>query len=233
LSVNGVIVPTIPEADLIMEGIPDRECFFTQGKRFYSGNLNGASVVLSICGIGKANAAHGAALLFEKFKPARIYALGVAGAYPSSGLEIGDIAVADKEIYGDEGLMTEDGILTMDELVLPIASVDCCDYYNEFPLFVPDKLKAHKHIGAFVTVSTCTGTLKNGMSTCKRFNAICENMEGAAIAHIGLLNNIPVTEIRGVSNIIEDREGKPLERTALRMASENVQRFFMEKFFPD
>jgi futalosine hydrolase len=233
LSINGVIVSTIPEAELIMESIPDRESFFIQGKRFYKGYLNGAAVVLSVCGIGKANAAHGAALLFERFKPARVYAIGIAGAYPSSGLDIGDIAVADKEIYGDEGLMTEDGILTMDELVLPIASVDCCDYYNEFPLFIPDKLKGHKHIGAFVTVSACTGTLKNGMATCKRFNAICENMEGAAVAHVGLLNNVPVTEIRGVSNIIEDRGVKPLDKAALSLAAQNAQKFFMEMFFPD
>jgi hypothetical protein len=37
-----------------------------------------------------------------------------------------------------------------------------------------------------------------------------------------------VIEIRGISNIIEDRQGKPLDKAALIMAAENVQRFYME-----
>lgn len=233
LKTKGIVIPTICEAELLLEGVSDRKEFIVQGKRFFTGYLNTVRVALSICGPGKVNAAHGATLLFERFNPAHVYALGTAGAYPSSGLDIGDVAMADREIYGDEGLQTVSGIVTMEALGLPLVSSGSGDHYNEFPLLVPGKLKGHKHMGAFVTVSACTGLLKKGLEISRRFNAICENMEGAAIAHIGLLNNIPVTEIRGVGNIIEDRDGKPLDRAALTLAAENAQRFFIDALGQD
>lgn len=229
MGITGIITPTAPEAELLMKSLGDSHCLVIQGKTFCKGRINRAEVILAVCGIGKANAAHTAALLSERFKPSQVYVIGVAGAYPQSGLDIGDIAVADREIYGDEGLMTPDGIITMDGLGLPLAFDGCANFYNEFPLFIPDSLKNHKNIGAFVTVSSCTGSLKTGLEIKKRFGAVCENMEGAAVAHVGLLNNIPVTEIRGISNIIEDREGKPLDRAALSLAARNVQNFFMDR----
>ncbi len=229
LSLNGIVIPTVFEAELVIEAICNKEEFVIQGKSFFKGYLDSTAVTLVVCGMGKTNAAQGSALLFERFSPSRLIVLGVGGAYPSCGLGIGDIAVAESEIYGDEGLMTGAGIQTMDALQLPLASVGQKNFYNEFPLFIPETLASHKHRGAFVTVSACTGSTKAGFEISKRFNAICENMEGAAVAHIGVLNNVPVTEIRGISNIIEDRKGKPLDRTALLMAAEKVQRFFMEK----
>jgi nucleoside phosphorylase len=54
-------------------------------------------------------------------------------------------------------------------------------------------------------------------------------MEGAAVAHVGVLNGVGVAEIRGISNIIEDRNGKPLDKEALLTAAANAQRFFIDK----
>jgi futalosine hydrolase len=230
MGVSGIIAATFLEAELLVEMLGNKSTRAIQGKSFFNGTLNDSVVVLSICGIGKANAAHATAILFEKFSPARIFALGVAGAYPATGLDIGSVAVADREIYGDEGIETVSGFMTMDAMGLKLASTGSNNYYNEFPLFIPAELKGHKHTGSFVTVSTCTGTLKDGIRIKERFGAICENMEGAAIAHIGLLNNVPVTEIRGISNIIEDRGVKPLDKAALSLAAENVQKYFISLF---
>jgi len=91
------------------------------------------------------------------------------------------------------------------------------EYFNTFAM---DKklsqfaIKASKdiglkvHSGNFITVSQCSGTLKTGEIIRKRFNGICENMEGAAVAHICAKYAIPMIEIRGISNIIEDRDLK-------------------------
>jgi futalosine hydrolase len=232
LGINSIMAPTICEAELIIGKISDREESVIQGKPFFKGYLNSTAVVLTVCGVGKANAAHASSLLIERFRPGLIYVLGVAGAYPLSGLNIGDIAVAEKEVYGDEGLLTDDGFLTMDAINLPVAAAGCTDYYNEFPMLLPDKLRNHGHRGIFVTVSSCSGTGRRGDSISSRFNAICENMEGAAVAHIGLLNNVAVAEIRGISNIIEDRSGKPLDKSAILRAALNAQRFFLETLLP-
>lgn len=219
---SGIIASTKIEADLIMKQLSEKEEISIQGKSFYKGSLGkNIRAVICICGVGKANAAHGTTLLLERFKPDLVYAIGIAGAYPSSGLHIGDIAVAEKEIYGDEGLLSQNGFHAMDEILGNA-------FQNEFIMQIPEQLKNYKSRGNFVTVSTCTGTLEKGREVEQRFNALCENMEGAAIAHICALSGIPVAEIRSISNIIEDRTAEPLNKGDIIKAAENVQRFFLE-----
>ena len=219
---SGIIASTKIEADLIMKQLSEKEEISIQGKSFYKGSLGkNIHAVICICGIGKANAAHGTTLLLEKFSPDLVYVIGIGGAYPSSGLDIGDIAVAEKELYGDDGLMVKNGFFTIKE-VLGYPE-------NDFPMFVPEKLRSFMAKGNFVTVSTCTGTMERGKEIEKRFNAICENMEGAAIAHVCSLSGVPVAEIRGISNIIEDRTAAPLNKSDIVKAAENVQKFFLER----
>ena len=218
----GIIFSTSMEADIIIGRLERRENISIQGKAFHSGALNNTAVTVCVCGVGKANAAHGAALLIENFKPDSVYNIGVGGAYPSSGLSIGDIVIAEKEIYGDEGLLSKNGFHAMNEILSN-------DILNEFIMRVPEKLKGFKNKGNFVTVSTCTGTLERGREIEKRFNAVCENMEGAAIAQICALSGIPVTEIRGISNIIEGRKAEPIDKSHIVKAAENAQRFFLDR----
>lgn len=233
----GIIASTEIEAGLIIGRLQDKASLSIQGKPFYKGILlDNIAVIVCICGIGKVNAAHGTTLLLERFMTDFVYNIGVAGAYPSSGLGIGDIAIAEKEIYGDEGLITKSEVrekdeinfYTMDKIKLPLCVKDGVEYYNEFPMYLPEELRGFKKKGNFVTISACTGILEKGMQIEKRFNAICENMEGAAIAHVCSLSGIPITEIRGISNIIEDRTVVPLNKSDIVKAAENVQKFFLE-----
>ncbi len=226
----GIIVSTPGEADLLIGRLGSKETLTLQHKPFFSGVLNGkTSAVICICGVGKTNAAHGTTLLMERFGPDHVYSIGVAGSYPGSGLKIGDVAVAENEFYGDEGILTESGFHTIDALGIPLVPVNGNEYYNKFPLVIPEAFKGSKLKGNFVSVSSCTGTLSGAIEMERRFNAICENMEGAAVAHICALNNIPVTEIRGISNIIGNREAMPLSPAAIRAASEKVQQFLLQK----
>ncbi len=242
----GVVASTKIEADLIIGYLRKKREIFSSGKYFYKGILeNKIDTVVFICGIGKSNAAHGTTLLLERFKPQLIYVIGVGGAYPDSGLNIGDIAIAEKEIYGDEGLLVKiqnnikEDFLSMERLNLPLATINGRNYYNEFTMLIPDRLreihgfkafdiKSNILIGNFVTVSTCTGTLKKAKEIRERFNAICENMEGASIAHISLLYKVPVIEIRAISNIIEDRKAVPINKSDIIDAAEIVQKFFLQ-----
>ena len=61
------------------------------------------------------------------------------------------------------------------------------------------------HIGPFVTVQECSGTDELGEERGRRFGALCENMEGAAAAHICALYDVPFAELRAMSNIVEQR----------------------------
>ncbi len=186
------------------------------------------SILACICGIGKVNAAYWTTLLLERFSPDIIYVIGVGGAYPSSGLNIGDIVIAEKEIYGDEGLALKNSFHTMEEIGLPLIRTDKSSYFNEFKMYIPDYLQGFKNKGNFITISSCTGSLEKALEIEQKFGAICENMEGAAVSHICTLYGMPIVEMRGISNIIKDRNAEPLDKKDIIWASNNVQKFFYE-----
>ena len=84
-------------------------------------------------------------------------------------------------------------------------------YFNRFPLdrdwlqkaasILPDA-----KVGAFVTVQECSGTDALGIERGERFAAVCENMEGAAAAHVCALYGVPFLELRAMSNRVEKRD---------------------------
>ena len=113
---------------------------------FFTGRLFGKKIVLAISGIGKTNAAYAATLLVEKYAPALIINFGIGGAYPSSGLNVGDIAVAEKEIYGDEGVLVKEGFSDLRLTGFPILKKGNIKYFNEFPL---DKTFFKKTVKSF------------------------------------------------------------------------------------
>ncbi|MBI3378020.1 MAG: futalosine hydrolase [Nitrospirae bacterium] len=205
----------------------------------YQGKIGKTNIIHIISGIGKANAAHAATLLIEKFSPSAVINFGIGGAYPSANLRTGDIAIADKEIYGDEGLWLKDGFHKADAIGIPLLKKGRKKYFNEFPLqngivkkafesakllTFNSQLSTNIETDAFVTVSTVTGTGRRAREIEKRFNAICENMEGAAVAHVCAMYGIPMLEIRGISNIVEDRDRSKWD---IKTAAENCQKIIL------
>jgi futalosine hydrolase len=183
-------------------------------KKIFEGELSGNHIIFTHCGVGKVNAAHSATLLLENYNVDVLILFGIGGAYLDSSLKVGDIAVADSENYGEEGVMTEEGWKPMEYTGFPLLK-NKKEYYNTFALdakLAQIAVRASKDCGFnteqgnFVTVSQCSGTRKCGTLMKERFNGLCENMEGAAVAHICAMYGVPMIEIRGISNIIEDRD---------------------------
>ncbi len=202
------------------------------GKTVHKGQLSGVNVVLMNSGIGKVNAAHSATYIIEKYAVSAIINIGVGGAYPGSGLKVGDIAFATREIYGDEGVINAGGWGGLEKIGIPLVKDGMKRYFNEYPLnSLPSSLFKGKNRmsrwnykitgGNFVTVSSVSGTRKRARELEKRFNALCENMEGVAIAQVCTLYKIPVFEIRGISNITGIRDKRKWD---LQLASENCQK---------
>lgn len=228
------LISSIPEeGKKIVREIKKPDVFVSPHRRIIRGQIYNKDVTYMTSGIGKTNAAHATTILIEKFSPELVILFGVGGAYPSAGLEVGDIAIAGKEIYGDEGVLTKKGFQDAELIGIPLLKKGRRKYFNEFPL---DK-NLIKHVtrysslvtksGTFITVSTCTGTRKRALELRKRYGAICENMEGAAVAHICAIYGVPMLEIRGISNIVEGRDKNKWD---IRLAAENCQKAVMEMF---
>lgn len=160
-----------------------------------------AGVRILTTGVGPVNAAHAVTLAITERTPEAIVVCGVGGAYPGSGLGIGEVACADQECYGDLGANSPAGFLDMRALGFPVIASPGA-IYNDLPMQVFPAARRAK----FVTVSTCTGTHAAALAIETRTGGAVENMEGAAVAHVALLHGIPVGEVRGISNLVTDRD---------------------------
>jgi len=207
----GLISPTLEEGRILLRDlrkVRNPHLPF----HIYQGGISDIEVIHIISGIGKANAAMATAILIERFDPSIIILYGIAGAYPMKGLITGDVAIAEKEIYGDEGVLTPEGFYGTEFIGIPLLKKGRRRFFNEFPLNKGLIRRAKRYIkrqlicGNFVTVSTSTGKTERGIELRNRYDAICENMEGAAVAQVCEAFGKGLIEIRGVSNIVEDRD---------------------------
>jgi futalosine hydrolase len=206
------------EAELLHTKTIVKKSLTLGSKSIIEGTLEGHQILLCIGGMGKVNAAHATALLLSRFSPDAIVIFGIGGAYPSSGAVVGDVAIAKEEIAGDEGVMTLDGFKDTEYIGIPLIKTATSMMYTKYP--ASDALlkrslqrlvsfqnagAAKVHVGAFITLSTCTGTSARARELEQRYHGLCENMEGAAAAQVAELHEIPWIEIRGISNTVEDR----------------------------
>lgn len=212
-----LLCSVLPEAEILRERLSGGRTTALGSKTFIEGMLGGRKVVLCIGGMGKVNAAHAATLSVNHYAPGALIVFGIGGAYPSSGALVGDVAIARDEIAGDEGVLTHDGFKDTEYIGIPLLKTAASGIYNTYPAtqslvdLASSVLASHPvagaaHTGPFVTLSTCTGTLERARELEARYHGLCENMEGAAAAHVALAHDLPWIELRGISNIVEDRD---------------------------
>lgn len=154
-------------------------------------------------GVGPVNAAHAVTLFLAQTDVRAIVVCGVGGAYPASGLQIGDVVCAATECYGDLGATSPSGFLDMKALGFPIVEGPP-PLFNDLPMQV---FPVDRRV-PFVTVTSCTGTDRAARDIEMRTAGAVESMEGAAIAHVAHLHGVPVGEVRGISNVVTDRDTK-------------------------
>ncbi len=221
------------ESDRIRAVLKNVRVHRAAGKNIYKGSISNIGIVLMNTGIGKVNAAHSATCILEQFPVEAVLNLGVAGAYSGSGLSNGDVALASKEILGDDGVIDSGGWHSLNTIGIPLVRRGRKKYFNEFPADKRLSNKIMKSIksgliqsspqvtqGPFVTLSAASGSPSRAVELQKRFNGICENMEGAAVAQVCAIYKVPFIEIRGVSNIVGVRDKR---RWDLKGASGNCQ----------
>jgi len=198
------------ETSLIRDALQNTVQDNAQGLSFFRGQICGVDVCLTHSGIGKAASATAAITAINHCQPEALWLFGCGGAYPGAGLAIGDLVIATEEIFGDEGVETPGGFEDLASMGFAMRE-DSESRFNRWPVnadlldwardIIPEL-----HPGPFVTVSTCTGTTVKALEIEKRTSGICENMEGAAVALACQQMSLPMLELRGISNLVEDRD---------------------------
>ncbi len=235
---SGTIVITAAthcELSLMLKCLGGRTVETAGGFPVWGSDIPSGRIVVAVTGMGKINAAAATAVLCERFSPKMIINTGCAGAFPGGGLTVGDLALATMEVTADEGVLTPTGWLSYQGIGVAAVERMGLRYFNEFPLSpAPAEravcLAAERGIaltrGKFLTVSTCSGTAERGRELYTQFGApLCENMEGAAVAQVALRYGVESLELRGISNLVEDRD---LSRWNIPLAVERAQRFLLE-----
>lgn len=229
------LLAAVPEETaLIRETIEASVQETVSGMAMQTGRIHGQDVCLAHGGVGKAAAAATTISLLQHCRPDSLLLFGCGGAYPHAGLKIGDLALADTEIFGDEGVATRHGFDDLETMGLPMRRADE-PFFNNWPTdprlqdwaqnaLLDHSGRAERKLvkGPFVTVSTCTGTTARAMEIAARTGGICENMEGAAVALACRQLAIPLLEIRGISNLVEDRDTGRWDLTAGMTAAQEA-----------
>lgn len=225
------LVCSVPfECERLRAALADAREVRVGRKPAWTGRLDGVDVVLLAGGMGKTNAAHALTALLETQPVRGVIGFGIAGAYPGSGLSIGSVALATAAVYGDEGVQTPSGWMGTEGIGIPLWHAGESTVFNEFGLDAARVEQARAALsaagvdvrtGPFVTVSCCSGTAVLGEAMAARFpGALCEGMEGAALAHVAAIYEVPLLELRAVSNRVEDRD---MTRWRIRDAAETAQ----------
>ncbi len=155
-----------------------------------------------ITGVGPAAAAHSITRdICTKGRPSGVLIAGIAGAYSHSGLEPGKICIASSESFGDLGRCSKKGIERIE-----IPGSDSLKIRFDLSVHVENILpRLETRLPDFslvpmTTVSCSSGCRKRAEDIAEFTGAMVENMEGAAIVQSCLALDVPVWEIRTISN---------------------------------
>lgn len=165
---------------------------------FVTGTLEGIQVCVARCSIGKVNAALCTQLMIDKFAPEGIINVGVGGSLKKD-VVIKDVVVAtavcehdmDTTPLGDpKGYL--DGINTVKmatDSALSDALAAAAEAGGE-----------HVHRGIVASGDQFIASPEKKEELHRDFDAICGEMEGAAIGHVCTANGVPFAVLRSISD---------------------------------
>jgi len=196
----GIIGAMEEEVLTLKEKMDIREVRSIASLDFFVGTINKKKCIVVQSGIGKVNAAVCTQILIDIFYVDAIINTGVAGAL-SQSLEIGDIVISKDAVQHDFDATSfgyEKGIIPRmkesyfksDEHLIKIA-LKASNFLNS---------RTNVYVERIVSGDQFIADPIRKAEIIREFNGFCTEMEGAAIAHVCNLNNIPCVIIRSISD---------------------------------
>ena len=219
----GIIVAEIEEMDAVKEIMENIKTTDIYNLKIYTGTIKNKDVLLVRGGVGKVNAARVCQIITDKFDLDLIINVGSAGGLNDT-LNIGDIVIGEKLVQHDfdvtafgreKGFIPETGKFFESDKNL----LEKCKNI---------KINNQKIILGTIASGDIFLTDTNLKEKIKQnFNAICVEMEGAAIAQVCTLNNIPFLVIRSISDIPNGKNEIDFNEF-LKLASKNCAEFIKQ-----
>jgi len=196
---------------------------FPECKSFVQNNIRLGEIVelpegrgfAVVLGVGLLEFATNLSVLLSRFAAegpfTHVVLVGICGAYPGRGLNVGNVVRVDSEVVGDLGVVESDGSFTPWHKVCAtsangsVPQTSAQVYESSSLRGVPAWLSNLKPV-AGLSVNCCTGTASMAKARVENFNVDVESMEGAACFSICHVFGVPCYEIRAVSNFATTRD---------------------------
>lgn len=196
---------------------------FPECKSFVQNNIRLGEIVelpegrgfAVVLGVGLLEFATNLSVLLSRFAAegpfTHVVLVGICGAYPGRGLNVGNVVRVDSEVVGDLGVVESDGSFTPWHKVCAtsangsVPQTSAQVYESSSLRGVPAWLSNLKPV-AGLSVNCCTGTASMAKERVENFNVDVESMEGAACFSICHAFGVPCYEIRAVSNFATTRD---------------------------
>ncbi|MDN4595344.1 5'-methylthioadenosine/adenosylhomocysteine nucleosidase [Polycladomyces subterraneus] len=195
----GVIGAMEEEVALFLEEMETEQVEEYAGIRYHRGRLAGADAVVCKSGVGKVNAAICTQILIDRFNVKAIVFTGVAGALHPD-LDIGDLVISTSCQQHD-----------MDVTALGFAPGQIP--FQAVSVFPADERLirlAEEAARRAADVKTVKGKVLSGdqfisssekvAELREKWEGVCVEMEGAAVAHVCYANRVPYVVIRSMSD---------------------------------
>ena len=219
----GIIAAMKQEVDSIQKLMRDITIKQIHGEEFLLGKIRQKDIVLVKSRWGKVNAARITQMLVDNFDLEYVINVGTAGGL-NENIEIGDVVIAEKLVQHDfdtsafghkKGYITDTGRYFYSDKILIEKAKKTMEDMNK---------KSNTIIGTIATgdVFVQDISIKDGIK--EEFNADCTEMEGAAIAQVCTLDNIPFIVIRSISDKPNGNNSVDFEKF-LELACERYSKF--------
>lgn len=216
------ILSALPEEQAgVSDLLADKVQITHAGRRFVTGLVHGQPVVLALSGIGKVAAATTATALIERFGARRIVFTGVAGGL-GAGVQMGDVVLGTHYVQHDMDasplfprfevpLYGAAHFVADGDLVATLSVAAHAHFKRTFGEFdvknsiqtVPQQRALHH--GLIASGDRFVSSAREAQALCAALpEALCVEMEGAAVAQVCHDYAIPFAALRTISDRADD-----------------------------
>ena len=225
------------EAQPFQKAIKNKRTITINRVHYTTGNIDKRNIVLAITGIGKVNAAAITTSLIKDFHPQLILLAGVAGGV-SNNLNVGDIIIG-RKLYSVEHssatqrLHVKDQVNLITHKVNPIVITTNNYFIRSLEEYALSHTKTRiKIISGTIATTDVFPPTRNTLIALQQKNINAIEMEGFAVAQVGLLFQTPTVVVKAISDAPLKQELKQKryivrEKDKLR-AEQNVAEFVID-----
>lgn len=200
----GIIGAMVEEVSELKASLQDAKVTKIARMEFCEGSFGNTDVVVVQSGIGKVNAAACAQILINHFGVTHVMNTGVAGSL-NAKIDIGDIVVSTDAMYHDvdatifgyaKGEVPQVGTASFvaDEMLRKAAVEAVKEAAPDIHVFEGRVVSGDQFISSREVKNHIRDT----------FQGDCTEMEGAAIAQVAYINEVPFVIIRAISDKADD-----------------------------